>query len=142
MVQIKQNPNHPKKPGRHVPHRAVVNVGYSPTFAGEENPEKIIEAHLILDNPISDMEGDFYHETMRLLLAGFLRPEQKFDSFPDLIKQINFDIECAKEALTNVQLYIDLKDDEFLSSNSIWVGKDGGDEAASWEFLDQSMEVN
>lgn len=128
------------KKGRNQIHKAVVNVGYSPTFAGEENKEKIIEAHLILDNPETDMEGDFYHETMRLLLTGFLRPEQKFDSFPDLIAQINLDIACAKEALTTAKPYVDLKEDAFFASDdTIWLGKDGGDELASWEFVDQTI---
>ena len=58
--------------GRDVVHKAVVNVGYSPTFDGEENKEKIVEAHLIIED--GDIEGDFYGETMRLALCGFLRP--------------------------------------------------------------------
>lgn len=29
------------------PWKCVANVGYSPTFAGEENAEKIVEGHLI-----------------------------------------------------------------------------------------------
>ena len=61
-----------KKEGRNKAHKAVVNVGYSPTFDGEENKEKIVEAHLIVDD--GDIEGDFYGETMRLSLHGFLRP--------------------------------------------------------------------
>ena len=52
--------------------QAVVNVGYSPTFAGKENKEKIVEAHLIIQD--GDIEGDFYGETMRLSLGGYLRP--------------------------------------------------------------------
>lgn len=61
-----------KKKGRGVIHKAVVNVGYSPTFDGSENQEKIVEAHLIVDK--GAIEGDFYGETMRLALSGFLRP--------------------------------------------------------------------
>lgn len=29
------------------PWKCVANVGYSPTFAGQENAEKIVEGHLI-----------------------------------------------------------------------------------------------
>lgn len=61
-----------EKKGRGVVHKAVVNVGYSPTFDGAENKEKIVEAHLIIAE--GDIEGDFYGETMRLALCGFLRP--------------------------------------------------------------------
>ena len=37
-----------EKKGRGVVHKAVANVGYSPTFEGAENKEKIVEAHLII----------------------------------------------------------------------------------------------
>ena len=134
--------------GRNIPHPAVVNVGYSPTFVGKENAEKIIEAHLMVKqddedgvkDQTSSIEGDFYDETMRLVLIGFLRPEQKFDSFPELIAQIHFDIECAKFALTNKKIYSDMKNDGFLDVKvDPWVGIDGGDAVASWEFTEQSI---
>lgn len=67
------------KKGRAVVHKAVVNVGYSPTFDGEENKEKIVEAHLIVND--GDIEGDFYGETMRLSLHGFLRPGESTKHF-------------------------------------------------------------
>ncbi|CAN0452355.1 unnamed protein product, partial [Ectocarpus sp. 12 AP-2014] len=58
------------------PWKCVANVGYSPTFAGQENAEKIVEGHLV------GYEGeDFYGRTMRMLLAGFQRREKKFASF-------------------------------------------------------------
>ena len=64
--------------GRKTPHRAVVNVGYSPTFEGKENPEKIVEAHLIFEEDANPLDPpDFYGEAMRLQLIGFLRPEIK-----------------------------------------------------------------
>jgi len=116
--------------GRDGIHKAAVNVGYSPTFEGKENREKIIEAHLILEKPLDD----FYNETMRLALSGFLRPEQKFDSFPDLMAAITRDVANAKDALT-VEPYASLKSDAFImNENKDWVGKSGGDATASWEF--------
>jgi riboflavin kinase len=138
------------------PIKAVVNVGYSPTFEGKENKEKIVEAHLITKaSPMIKYEGnthidadetekikeeveikeDFYGETMRLQLIGFLRPEQKFDSFPDLIAQIHRDIGHAASALDSFP-YVFSKDDEFISNHSgaIWIGSDGGDDDASWEY--------
>ena len=68
--------------------KAVVNVGYSPTFVGEENREKIVEAHLM-----GYEGGDFYDSEMRLVLSGFQRGEKKFPSFPDLVAAINQDIQ-------------------------------------------------
>jgi riboflavin kinase len=129
------------KPGRNVPQKAVVNVGYSPTFQGQENPEKIIEAHLILDD--DDEMTDFYGETMRLQLDGFLRKERKFPSFPELIFQIKTDVQDAKDALDLVP-YTNLQNDAFVkdacrrtTDADSWVGTSGGDAKASWEF--QSM---
>eukprot|EP00535_Pseudo-nitzschia_heimii_P000402 CAMPEP_0197187412 /NCGR_PEP_ID=MMETSP1423-20130617/15800_1 /TAXON_ID=476441 /ORGANISM="Pseudo-nitzschia heimii, Strain UNC1101" /LENGTH=256 /DNA_ID=CAMNT_0042638975 /DNA_START=318 /DNA_END=1088 /DNA_ORIENTATION=- len=132
-------------------HKAVVNVGYSPTFEGEENKEKIIEAHLIVekedkikagsDNCDDERENtcntaimeDFYGTPMRLQLLGFLREERKFDSFPELIAQINSDVEDAKLSL-NCEPYKSCSTDPFFNTlPSPWVGNGGGDETASWE---------
>ena len=134
--------------GRNVPIKAVVNVGYSPTFEGKENKEKIVEAHLITKsspmekpgsesdvdtNILDDVEGDFYNETLRLQLIGYLRPEQKFDSFPDLIAQIHRDIGNANWALDSMP-FIFSKEDAFVKDGDDWVGSGGGDDGASWEF--------
>mmetsp|Transcript_47667 Transcript_47667/g.116080 ORF Transcript_47667/g.116080 Transcript_47667/m.116080 type:complete len:339 (+) Transcript_47667:141-1157(+) len=137
-------------------HKAVVNVGYSPTFEGQENKEKIIEAHLISDDrllqtnkesppssPPKTMD-DFYGSAMRLQLIGFIRPERKFDSFDELIAQINKDIDDAALMLEQ-EPYNRCKKDRFLapavdSPGSSpapalsWVGKSGGDGNGSWEF--------
>lgn len=122
--------------GREGTHKAAVNVGYSPTFEGKENREKIIEAHLIPEEPLED----FYNEPMRLSLIGFLRPEQKFDSFPDLMAAITNDVANAKEALM-VEPYASLQSDSFLvNTNKDWVGMSGGDSTASWEFEDLSSD--
>ena len=142
---------------RNIPVKAVVNVGYSPTFEGKENKEKIVEAHLITKsspmtkyNVIMDTDQDesedrstdeeletskdFYGETMRLQLLGFLRSEQKFDSFQDLIMQIHCDIGHAYAALDSFP-YVFSKEDAFISSiGEAWIGSGGGDISASWEF--------
>ncbi|CAN0424931.1 unnamed protein product [Discosporangium mesarthrocarpum] len=75
-----------RPPGAGVPPpwKCVANVGYSPTFAGAENAEKIVEAHLI-----GYTGDDFYGKTMRVMLVGFQRPERKFPSFPELVATIN-----------------------------------------------------
>ena len=66
--------------------RAVANVGYSPTFAGAENAEKIVEAHLL--DYDGEADGDFYEKRLRLLLAARQRGEKKFGSFPELVAAI------------------------------------------------------
>ncbi len=123
--------------GRNVCHKAVVNVGLSPTFEGAENSEKIVEAHLLLEQPIDD----FYGETMRLQLHGFLRPETKFDSFPALVAQITADAKEAKDAL-DLRPYVTLKGDTFLEvNNRTWIGNSGGDNQASWEFQETNEAI-
>jgi riboflavin kinase len=154
---IEQSPSQVQKQGRNGPIKAVVNVGYSPTFEGNENKEKIVEAHLITRNSpmeafdeatisgdivldqagesyiVNEIEGDFYNETIRLQLIGFLRPEQKFDSFPALIAQIHRDIGTADFAL-NCMPFIFSKEDGFIQDGANWIGSGGGDDIASWEF--------
>jgi len=120
--------------GRNIIHKAVVNVGYSPTFEGEENKEKIVEAHLIVKDGV--IEGDFYGETMRLELIGFLRPEKRFPSFADLIAAINNDVENAKTSLSDApySLYGSKFHQVPLDGDKVWVGITGGDAHASFEF--------
>jgi riboflavin kinase len=110
-------------PGRNVIHKAVVNVGYSPTFEGQENKEKIVEAHLI----ISDSIPDFYGETMKLQLHGFLRSEMKFPNFGALIQQIRADVVDAQYVLDHDPVSTLLRQDPFLTSEPF------GD-AALWKF--------
>jgi riboflavin kinase len=119
--------------GRGMPHKAAVNVGYSPTFEGKENKEKIVEAHLILGAEAQSSMTDFYGEVMRLSLLGYLRPECKFDSFPDLMQAITTDVATAKDALDQAP-YLSFRSDDLFLSNQLWIGKDGGDADASWEF--------
>jgi len=92
-----------------------------------------------------EIRGDFYNETMRLALSGYLRPEMKFGSFADLIAAITNDVANAKEAL-GIQPFVAMRADPFLTDpckrvnntmiekNQVWIGKSGGDEMASWEF--------
>lgn len=119
------------------PHKAVVNVGISPTFEGAENPEKIIEAHLIVTNNNDDKPlDDFYGETMRLQLDAFMRPERKFPSFPELMAQITADVQDATAAL-GTEPFVTFGTSDFLSipqtDDEPWIGCGGGDETASWE---------
>ena len=112
--------------GYDIPHKAVVNVGYSPTFEGKENAEKIIEAHLMPESELSD----FYGQKMRLLLGGFLRPERKFPSFPDLIAAINNDVVCAKQAL-DLEPFVGLKTEDFVAGSG--ADSEESEEETSWD---------
>jgi len=80
-------------------HKCVCNVGFSPTFEGAENPEKIVEAHLM-----EEFDSDFYDEPMSVLLLGFIRPERKFSGIDELLATIRADIDAARDALESSPL--------------------------------------
>ena len=58
----------------------------------------------------------------------------KFESFPALISAIMNDKANAKDAL-DLSMYKELSMNPFLmNSGELWLGCDGGDENASYEF--------
>ena len=68
--------------------RALVNIGHNPTFG--QNP-------LSIESFLLDLTGDFYDCKLTLSFIKRLRDEQKFNSKDDLINQIKFDLEIAKQ---------------------------------------------
>ena len=128
---------------RNIIYKTVVNIGYSPTFVGNENKMKIIEAHLLLPPPSETATFmDFYNTTIRLQLLGYLRPEMKFASLPDLIQQITNDIDTAHQLFmehpyNNTQW---VQDSFFvLNQEQPWIGTSGGNSTASYEILPAMM---
>ena len=111
-------------------YKTVMNVGLSPTFEGQENSEKIIEAHLILDE--GETFSDFYGVPLRIQLLGFIRDEKKFGGLEELKSQIVQDITVARDMLDESP-YLELKQDQAIYVED-WIGSDGGDMVASWEF--------
>ncbi len=69
-------------------YRSVVNIGTQPTTPGSHN--LAIEAFLL------DFDEDIYGQHLALDLLAFLRPEKKFASIEDLIRQIGMDADTAK----------------------------------------------
>lgn len=72
--------------------RAVVNIGFRPTFHDDDSGTLSIEAHLL------DFSGDLYGRTLTLELTEFLRDEQAFESPEALAEQIRRDVETARMA--------------------------------------------
>lgn len=107
-------------------HQCVANVGFSPTFADAQNPEKIVEAHLL-----ADFAADFYGEPLALLLLGFVRDERKFSGLDELLATIRADIETARAELEAPPLQI-LRRAPWLTDPSPLPA----DEAASFELLE------
>ncbi|MDR3423464.1 MAG: bifunctional riboflavin kinase/FAD synthetase [Alphaproteobacteria bacterium] len=76
--------------GEAVAHRGVANIGLRPTVGGlREN----LEAHLFA------FDQDIYGQEWQFALTRFIRPERKFDSMEALRRQIERDIEEAKEGI-------------------------------------------
>ena len=69
-------------------YRSVVNIGTQPTTPGTHN--LAIEAYLL------DFSEDIYGQHLVLDLLAFLRPEKKFASIEDLVRQIGMDADTAK----------------------------------------------
>ncbi len=76
---------------RGVWHKGVANVGVRPTVANAG--ERLLETHIF------DFQGDCYGEDVEVRFEHFLRPEQKFGSVDELIKQIGSDAAQARELL-------------------------------------------
>ncbi|MBF0460498.1 MAG: bifunctional riboflavin kinase/FAD synthetase [Magnetococcales bacterium] len=67
---------------------AVANVGHNPTFG--DHPLRL-EVHLLADG------GDFYHQVMRVRFLQRLRDERKFVDHHALKRQIEADVQQARD---------------------------------------------
>ena len=65
---------------------AVVNIGIQPTIP---SGKVTVEAHILTESP------ELYGQKVRLSLLKMLRPEKRFDSVEELMKQIEQDREAA-----------------------------------------------
>jgi riboflavin kinase/FMN adenylyltransferase len=72
-------------------HPGVLNIGYSPTFGDNQ---LTVEVHL-LDFPREELYG----KAIDVLFIDRIRDEMKFESPKELVKQIERDIERARELL-------------------------------------------
>eukprot|EP01043_Picozoa_sp_COSAG02_P021391 COSAG02_NODE_1085_length_14692_cov_4.244775_7_plen_78_part_00 len=51
-------------------YKAAVSIGWNPTYTGEQAvKQKMIEPYLL-----HEFEEDFYGQTLRLLVTGYIRP--------------------------------------------------------------------
>ena len=70
-------------------HRAAVSIGTNPHYGGHE---RRVEAYLL------DFSGDLYGQRLVVELWQRLRDEQAFETENDLIRQIEADVELARQA--------------------------------------------
>jgi len=88
------------------PSQVAMSVGWNPTFTDVK--AKTIEPWILHDYP-----QDFYGCNLRLLVAAYIRPEVKFESFDELIAEIKADGEYCSELLEQEE-FLSLRDDAFF----------------------------
>jgi riboflavin kinase/FMN adenylyltransferase len=73
-----------------VAYPGVVNLGYRPTVSSSKT-ERILEIHLL------DFEHDIYGKDLEVRFIRYLRPEKKFENIDALVRQIERDVQQARE---------------------------------------------
>jgi riboflavin kinase/FMN adenylyltransferase len=71
-------------------YHGVVNLGYRPTVSSGKS-ERVLEIYLL------DFDRDIYGEDVEVRFVRYLRPERKFDSLEALVRQIELDVQQARE---------------------------------------------
>ncbi|KAJ3124903.1 riboflavin kinase [Nowakowskiella sp. JEL0407] len=87
----------------------VMSFGWNPFY---KNEKRSAEIHIINKFP-----SDFYDEELRIIVTGYIRPEQNYTCLEDLIEDINLDIQAAILSLKR-ESYLQLKSNEFLKSET------------------------
>ncbi|KAI8374408.1 uncharacterized protein BYT42DRAFT_576260 [Radiomyces spectabilis] len=69
----------------------VMSLGWNPYY---KNEKRSAEVHIIHEFP-----EDFYGTSIRVIVLGYIRPEQNYPSLDALIRDIRTDVEVAKHSL-------------------------------------------
>ncbi|KAI8641324.1 hypothetical protein BD408DRAFT_389068 [Parasitella parasitica] len=83
----------------------VMSLGWNPYY---KNEKRSAEVHIL-----HNFESDFYDEAIRIIVTGYIRPEQNYPSLDALICDIKTDIEVAKQSLKR-KAYADLCHDKLF----------------------------
>ncbi|XP_001516422.2 riboflavin kinase [Ornithorhynchus anatinus] len=86
-------------------HKMVLSVGWNPYY---RNAKKSMETHIM-----HNFKEDFYGEMLSIIITGYIRPEESFESIDALIAAIRNDIEEAKKRLDYPE-HSKFKDNHFL----------------------------
>ena len=86
-------------------HPMVMSIGTNPYF---KNPKRSAEVHLL-----HKFENDFYGEILRVVIVGYIRSQQDYNTRDELIQAIHNDI---KEARTKLQYETHYQTDAYLTS--------------------------
>jgi riboflavin kinase/FMN adenylyltransferase len=71
----------------------VVNLGYRPTVSGGKS-ERVLEIHLL------DFDHEIYGKDLEVRFVRYLRAEQKFENLDALARQIELDVQQARQLCT------------------------------------------
>ncbi|ORZ19734.1 hypothetical protein BCR42DRAFT_410392 [Absidia repens] len=86
----------------------VMSLGWNPYY---KNEKRSAEVHILNDFP-----DDFYGSDMRVIVLGYVRPEQNYPSLDALICDIRTDVEVAKQSLKR-KAYDDCRNHALFTSN-------------------------
>eukprot|EP00094_Tigriopus_californicus_P004294 TCALIF_04140-PA protein Name:"Similar to Rfk Riboflavin kinase (Mus musculus)" AED:0.27 eAED:0.27 QI:0/0/0/0.6/1/1/5/0/183 len=87
-------------------YKMVMSVGWNPYY---KNEKKSMETHII-----HDFDEDFYGSWLRVIVSGYIRPEENYNCLDDLIHAIRNDIATAERELESPSQLL-LKTDAFLT---------------------------
>jgi riboflavin kinase/FMN adenylyltransferase len=73
-------------------HRSAISIGRRETFYGSSGAN-LLEAFLL------DFTDDLYGEEIAVTLIAMLRGQERFDSIPGLIAQIELDVETVRRTI-------------------------------------------
>src|SRR5204862_1981547 len=73
----------------------LINLGTRPTVA--EKAERVLEIYLL------DFDSDIYGKELEVRFIRFLRSEKKFENIDALVRQINVDVDQARELLRQIR---------------------------------------
>ena len=102
---------------------AAISIGYNPTYGNET---KTVEPHLIAaaDDPRrrasktqETLLQDFYDQTIRLSVVGYLRAELPFEGLEKLVEAIKNDIVDSERLCSSSSSEVSLKEQEWVSGN-------------------------
>jgi riboflavin kinase len=82
------------------------SLGYNPHYGNEK---KSLEVHIL-----NNFEDDFYGDTLRVAICGFIRSERKFDSLEDLKTAIRQDIGHTRKVLEEDKQFSDIAGGTFF----------------------------
>lgn len=84
----------------------VMSLGWNPFY---KNVHRSAEVHII-----HTFDNDFYGDELRVLVAGYIRPEKNYEGVQALIEDINFDIKAGVHSLQR-DAYTALKQKEVFT---------------------------